>query len=114
MLAAEHSKCHIRKCPVDVTMLHVSGCGSLWYDQFCKRRAACRDTDVFSECFYGYWEIEWQSKSGCRVVATCDGVVCSAICESQVELIEFDRFDNVELPLVREYSLNDEALDTLV
>ena len=95
-------------------MLHVSGCRSLWYDQFCKRCAACQDTVIFSECFYGYRKIEWQSKSGCHVIATCDRVICSAFCELHVKLIEFDRFDNVKLPLIQEYSLNDEALDTLI
>ena len=60
MLVAKHSKCDIQKCQVDVTMLHVSGCRSLWYDQFCKWCTTCQDTVVFSKCFYGYQEIKWQ------------------------------------------------------
>ena len=56
----------------------------------------------------------WQRESRCSVIATGDRVVCSAFCESQVVPIELDGLDNVELPLVREYSLNDEALDTLI
>ena len=51
VLVAEHSKCYIQKCQVDVMMFHVSRCRSHWYDQLCKRCVACRDTDIFSECF---------------------------------------------------------------
>ena len=67
MLVAKHSKCDIQKCQVDVTMLHISGCRSFWYDQSCKRCAACQDTVIFSECFYGYREIEWQTGGRGRV-----------------------------------------------
>lgn len=114
MLIAEYSKRNIRKCKADDTSLHIRGGGPLGYDQFRKRCATSRNTDVLLKRFDVHREIEGQRETRGGVVATGNGIVHGAFREAQLEFVELNGLDDIELPSIREDSLDNEALDALV
>lgn len=114
MLIAEYSKRDIHKCKADDTSLHIRGGGPLGYDQFRKRCAISRNTDVLLKRFDVHREIEGQPENCGGVIATGNGIVHGAFCEAQLEVVEFNGLDDIELPSIREDGLDNEALDALV
>jgi hypothetical protein len=114
MLTAKHRKRHIRECQVDDTLLHVGSDRLLVYGQLRKRRATSRDTDVCLKRLNVYRKIERQGESHGRVITTGGWIICGSFREEQLEFIELNRLDDVDLPSIRENSLNDEVLDSVV
>src|SRR5579863_10429314 len=114
MLVVEYSKRNIRKCKVDDALLHIRGGRPFGYDQFCKRSATSRDIDVLLERFDVHREVERQRENRRGVIAANTGIVCGAFREAQLEFVELDSLDDVKLPSIRENSLGNEALDTVV
>ncbi len=114
MPTAEHCKRHIRERQVDDSLLHVRSDRFLGYGQFRKRRATSRDTDVCVKRLNVYRKIERQGEGHGRVITTGGWIICGSFREEQLEFIEVNRLDDVELPSIRENSLNDEDLDGVV
>jgi hypothetical protein len=113
-MTAKHCKRHIRECQVNDTLLYFRSDRLLGYDQFRERRAASRDTDVCLKCFYVYWKIERQGESYGSVITTGGWIICGSFREQQLELIELNRLDDVELSSIRENSLDNKELDSVV
>src|SRR5882757_6413651 len=114
MLTAKHCKRHIRECQVDDTLLHVRSDRFLAYGQFRKRRATSRNTDVCLKRLNVYRKIERQGESHGRVITTCGWIIGGPFREEQLEFVELNRLHDVELPSIRENSLNGEGLDSIV
>lgn len=114
MLVTEHRERHIREHQMDGTSLHVRRDGLLGYKQFRKRCATSREADVWLKRFDVYWKIERQGEGHGRVATAGVWIIRCAFCKEQLQFIELDRLDNIEHPLVRKNSLNNEALDSLV
>lgn len=114
MLTAKHRKAHIRECQVDDSLLHVRSDGFLGNSQFRKRRATSRDTDICLKRLNVYWKVERQGESHGRVITTGRWTICGSFREEQLELIELNGPNDVKLSSVRENSLNDEGLDSVV
>lgn len=114
MLTAIHHKRHIRECQVDDTLLHVRSDRFLGYGQLRNRRATSRDTDVCPKCLNVHRKTERQGESYGRVITTGSWIICSSFREQQLEFIELNRLNDVEPPLIRENSLNNEELDSVV
>ena len=96
------------------TLLHVGSDILLGYGQSRKRRAISRDTDVCLKRLNVYRKIERQGESHGRVITTGGWIICGSFRKEHPEFIELNRLDDVELSSIRENSLNDEVLDSVV
>ena len=99
---------------MDGTLLHIRGGGPFGYDQFCKRGATSRDTDVLLERFDIHREVERQRENRRGEITAGTGIVRGAFREAQLEFVELDRLDDVKLPSIRKNSLDNEAFDAVV